>query len=190
MLHLTGAETSASQAGGRDAPLYDAAGLLTQRTVMAHGVCLTDEELSLLARRGSGIAHCPLSNFFFADLPLDVIRVRRAGVKVCHSLVGCTRLLAVLALVFNVLPVIVLAKYVVGCIGPRGVGKEKEANKYMTSLSSTGATCLWNIQPHPSSLSLCRSHCHIVMVRMGLQDSVLNSVSLDLDVPQQAMSLL
>ena len=35
--------------------------------VYAHGVCLTDDELKLMAKQGSAIAHCPLSNMFFAD---------------------------------------------------------------------------------------------------------------------------
>ena len=70
------------QVGGRDAQLYERAGLLTQRTVMAHGVTLTDAELRLLAERGTALAHCPLSNFYFADIPLDVLRCLAAGVKV------------------------------------------------------------------------------------------------------------
>ncbi len=37
------------------------------QAVYAHGVCLTDDELRLMAARGSAIAHCPLSNMFFAD---------------------------------------------------------------------------------------------------------------------------
>ena len=75
-----------SQVGGRDAELYSRAGLLTQRTVMAHGVTLTDAELRLLAERGTALAHCPLSNFCFADIPLDVLRCLAAGVKVRRSL--------------------------------------------------------------------------------------------------------
>ncbi|CAL5228621.1 g11785 [Coccomyxa viridis] len=70
------------EVNGRDARLYEQAGLLTQRTVMAHGVTLTTSELRLLADRGTAIAHCPLSNFYFADVPLDVQRCLKAGVKV------------------------------------------------------------------------------------------------------------
>ena len=70
------------QVGGRDAALYEQAGLLTARTVMAHGVCLSEAELRLLAARGTALAHCPLSNAFFADVPLDVARCRALGVKV------------------------------------------------------------------------------------------------------------
>ena len=74
------------QVGGRDTQLYERAGLLTQRTVMAHGVTLTDAELRLLAERGTALAHCPLSNFYFADVSLDVLRCLAAGVKVRCSL--------------------------------------------------------------------------------------------------------
>ncbi len=76
------------QVNGRDTQLYEQAGLLTQQTVMAHGVTLTDAELQLLAKRGTAIAHCPLSNFYFADVPLDVLRCLKAGVKVWHFLVN------------------------------------------------------------------------------------------------------
>ncbi len=67
---------------GRDAALYERAGLLTARAVMAHGVCLREGELRLLAERGTALAHCPLSNAYFADVPLDVLRCRQLGVKV------------------------------------------------------------------------------------------------------------
>ena len=97
---------SLSQVGGGDAQLYERAGLLTQRTVMVHGVTLTDAELQLLAERGTALAHCPLSNFYFADIPLDVLRCLAAGVKVrgllttspedscraCQALVAVTRM--------------------------------------------------------------------------------------------------
>ncbi|XP_075231637.1 guanine deaminase isoform X2 [Lycorma delicatula] len=42
--------------------VYDKAGLLTKKTVLAHGVYLTNPELKLLKERGSSIAHCPISN--------------------------------------------------------------------------------------------------------------------------------
>ena len=73
------------QVNGRDAQLFDQAKLLTQRCVMAHAVFLNDAELDLLSKRGTAIAHCPLSNFFFADKLLHVQHCRKRGVKVCHS---------------------------------------------------------------------------------------------------------
>ncbi len=41
---------------------------LCLQTVLAHGVLLSDDELRLMAERGAAVAHCPLSNFFFADV--------------------------------------------------------------------------------------------------------------------------
>jgi len=42
--------------------VYKDAGLLTNKTVMAHCVQITDDELAMLRESGSGIAHCPTSN--------------------------------------------------------------------------------------------------------------------------------
>jgi guanine deaminase len=44
------------------ADVYDKANLLTNRTILAHGVHLTKEELILIHARGSKVAHCPASN--------------------------------------------------------------------------------------------------------------------------------
>ena len=49
------------------ADVYDRYGLLTEKTVLAHGVHLTAEELDLLSRRGARIAHCPNSNLFLGS---------------------------------------------------------------------------------------------------------------------------
>ena len=47
--------------------VYDQAGLVTERSVFAHGVQLTDEEFARLAAAGSAIAHCPTSNLFLGS---------------------------------------------------------------------------------------------------------------------------
>lgn len=44
------------------AAVYDSAGLLTNRTILAHAVHLTPEERDLIRERGSKISHCPASN--------------------------------------------------------------------------------------------------------------------------------
>ena len=41
---------------------YDAHGLLGPRSVLAHNVHVSDDELRLLGDRGAGVAHCPVSN--------------------------------------------------------------------------------------------------------------------------------
>ncbi|XP_005092676.2 guanine deaminase [Aplysia californica] len=62
--------------------VYDQAGLLGERTVLGHGVYLSPEELQMLKSRGSGISHCPNSNFCLCSGVLDVRRPLQAGVKV------------------------------------------------------------------------------------------------------------
>jgi guanine deaminase len=52
------------------------------QAVFAHGVLLSEAELALMAARGSAVAHCPLSNMFFADVVLPVAKLLRQGVKV------------------------------------------------------------------------------------------------------------
>lgn len=64
------------------ADVYDRYGLLGERTVLAHGVWLTPEELDLLARRGSRISHCPNSNLFLGSGLFPLHRVLAAGVHV------------------------------------------------------------------------------------------------------------
>ncbi len=64
------------------ADVYDEYGLLGERTVLAHGVWLTPEELDLLARRGARISHCPNSNLFLGSGLFPLHRVLDAGVIV------------------------------------------------------------------------------------------------------------
>lgn len=64
------------------ADVYDDYGLLGDRTVLAHGVYLSEEELDLLARRGTRIAHCPNSNLFLGSGLFRLHHTMRAGVGV------------------------------------------------------------------------------------------------------------
>ena len=52
--------------GMRCTEIFDAAGLLTDKCVMAHCVYLQEDEMDLFAKRGSGVACCPLSNAVFS----------------------------------------------------------------------------------------------------------------------------
>lgn len=42
---------------------------------MAHGTLLSDEDIKLLAARGTSVSHCPLSNFFLGDACFRSARV-------------------------------------------------------------------------------------------------------------------
>lgn len=64
------------------AQVYDAAGLLTARTILAHAVHLTDDELRMLSETGCSVAHCPNSNTNLRSGLCDVRRLMAAGVVV------------------------------------------------------------------------------------------------------------
>jgi guanine deaminase len=64
------------------ADVYDHYGLLGERTVLAHGVWLSEEELDLLARRGTRVAHCPNSNLFLGSGLFKLHHTLNAGVIV------------------------------------------------------------------------------------------------------------
>src|SRR5207249_4867597 len=49
------------------AQILDRLGVLDGRTLAAHGVWLTDEDLKILKARGTGVAHCPSSNMKLAS---------------------------------------------------------------------------------------------------------------------------
>jgi guanine deaminase len=68
--------------GVTDTKALDGFGFLTRRTVLAHGNFIGDDDLALIRARGSGIAHCPLSNIYFSDAVLPLRRVLDAKVHV------------------------------------------------------------------------------------------------------------
>jgi guanine deaminase len=64
------------------ADVYDDYGLLDERSVLAHGVHLTAEELDLISRRRARISHCPNSNLFLGSGLFPLRRVLDAHVVV------------------------------------------------------------------------------------------------------------
>ncbi|KAI9356593.1 hypothetical protein BD770DRAFT_389661, partial [Pilaira anomala] len=62
--------------------IYDDHQLLTERSYMAHCVHMTDEEITVLADRKTGVAHCANSNFSLHSGVCDVRRFLDKGVKV------------------------------------------------------------------------------------------------------------
>lgn len=65
-----------------DGEILEEAGLLHNKSILAHATLLTDEETELLIERGCGIAHCPLSNFFVSDAFFRVNHSKKQGLKV------------------------------------------------------------------------------------------------------------
>jgi 5-methylthioadenosine/S-adenosylhomocysteine deaminase len=69
--------------GERPAHYLDRVGLLTPRTVLAHGVWLDDSELELIAARGAVIVTNPVANLKLAvGRVFPYLRARDAGVQV------------------------------------------------------------------------------------------------------------
>ncbi|HVT45127.1 MAG TPA: guanine deaminase [Thermoanaerobaculia bacterium] len=62
--------------------VYDQAGLLGERTILAHGVHLSDEELRTVAESKTRICHCPNSNLFLGSGLFPLKSVLRAGITV------------------------------------------------------------------------------------------------------------
>lgn len=61
--------------------VYDRFGMVGERSIFAHGIHLSDAELTRLAEAGSVIAFCPSSNLFLGSGLLDLERLRDFGVR-------------------------------------------------------------------------------------------------------------
>ncbi|EGC38026.1 hypothetical protein DICPUDRAFT_76363 [Dictyostelium purpureum] len=55
--------------------------LLNERTIMAHCVHLSEEELHLISEQQTSISHCPISNFTLSSGNLDVRKVLKKNIK-------------------------------------------------------------------------------------------------------------
>jgi guanine deaminase len=62
--------------------VYDRAGGLGPKTVLAHGIHLSDRELARLVESDTRVAHCPASNLFLASGVMPLARYLAAGLKV------------------------------------------------------------------------------------------------------------
>jgi 5-methylthioadenosine/S-adenosylhomocysteine deaminase len=62
--------------------LCEQLGALSPRTVVAHAVQVTPEDIGILARTGTGVAHCPRSNMKLAEGIAPVAAMLEAGVTV------------------------------------------------------------------------------------------------------------
>lgn len=66
----------------RDSEVLDQYGLLTDKSVMAHGTMLNQSDLTRFKQRGVAVAHCPISNVFFGDAVLPVSKLLQQHNKV------------------------------------------------------------------------------------------------------------
>lgn len=68
--------------GTSDTNVLAAKGLMRPNTVLAHGDHLSDADFEVIRPAGAGVAHCPLSNTYFANAVFPVRRAFDAGVNV------------------------------------------------------------------------------------------------------------
>ncbi len=61
--------------------VYHRTGLLGPRSVLAHCLHLSKDEVKMLADSGAAVAHCPTSNFFLHSGLCPVDQLRRAGLR-------------------------------------------------------------------------------------------------------------
>jgi guanine deaminase len=62
--------------------VYDRAGGLGERTILAHAIHLSDRELARLVESGTRVAHCPASNLFLASGVMPLGRYLEAGLSI------------------------------------------------------------------------------------------------------------
>jgi guanine deaminase len=68
--------------GVTDATALDGFGLLSRKTILAHSIFLNDADMDRVAQRGSGVAHCALSNMYFGNAVFPLRRALEKGVNV------------------------------------------------------------------------------------------------------------
>ena len=71
-----------SRYGATDAASLDGFRLMTRKTVLAHSNFLSSPDMDLISKRGSGVAHCPLSNAYFANAVFPLRQALKKGIRV------------------------------------------------------------------------------------------------------------
>ena len=62
--------------------VYDRAGGLGRRALLAHAIHLSDREVARMVETGSAIAHCPVSNMFIRSGVMPIARYLDEGLRV------------------------------------------------------------------------------------------------------------
>ena len=87
-IHVHAAETVgemqlvANRHGGRTPIQVLADTKLLRRSVLAHGVHLSDDDIALIASNSATVVHCPASNFKLASGVARILDLQRAGVNI------------------------------------------------------------------------------------------------------------
>ena len=68
--------------GTSDTSSLESFGLLRDNSVLAHGAHLTEQDIRVAAAAGAGVAHCPISNSYFANATFPLARALESGLRV------------------------------------------------------------------------------------------------------------
>lgn len=68
--------------GASDTEMLQKFGLIRQNSVLAHADHVSDSDLAIMHNAQAGVAHCPLSNAYFANAVFPLQRAMKAGVSV------------------------------------------------------------------------------------------------------------
>jgi len=68
--------------GENDATALNKFGLLGEKSIIAHAPFLEEDDINIMAEGGSTIAHCPLSNAYFANSVLPVKDFKERGINI------------------------------------------------------------------------------------------------------------
>lgn len=68
--------------GASDTEALASLGLLTDHTVLAHSVHISEGDRATMMLHGAGVAHCPLSNSYFGDAVFPARRHLDAGLRI------------------------------------------------------------------------------------------------------------
>jgi 5-methylthioadenosine/S-adenosylhomocysteine deaminase len=84
LIHLSETKTENEQLVSKrhmtPTALLDSLGALDGRTLAAHGVWLSDDDIAILKKHGTGLAHCPTSNSKLASGVARVVDILDAGI--------------------------------------------------------------------------------------------------------------
>ena len=73
-------DSKAKRGGKTPVEALDALGVFNGRTLGAHAIWLSDHDIEILAKRGTGLAHCPSSNMKLASGVARVVDILKAGI--------------------------------------------------------------------------------------------------------------
>jgi guanine deaminase len=71
-----------ARCGVTDTAALERFGLLSRRTILAHGNFVGADDVAIIRKTGAGIAHCPLSNAYFSDAVFPLRAMLQQGVHV------------------------------------------------------------------------------------------------------------